>query len=171
MIETTRLRAGEWHSVARAEGHDLADVVMAMLTDATTVSLPPPWRGTYSRERADGWIAERDDESVTLLATERQAGEPLGLVILFELAHAEDPLALEVRLGYLFAESAWGLGYASELVQGLVRWCQDQPTIRSISGGVALDNAASARVLTKNGFVAEGDPESGDQLYTLALSR
>jgi RimJ/RimL family protein N-acetyltransferase len=171
VFETTRLSAAEWHSVALAEGHDLGDVVMAMLTDATTVSLPPQWQGTYSRERADGWIAERDDESVTLLAIERQSREPLGLVILFELAHTENPTALEVRLGYLFAESAWGLGYASELVQGLVRWCQEQPTIRSISGGVALDNAASVRVLTKNGFVADGDPEGDDQLYTLTLSR
>ncbi len=159
----------EWHSVPLGDGVELADVVMGMLTEATTAPLPEEWRGNYSRERAGAWIAERDAEAATLLASERRSGEPLGLVILFELAHAEEPVAIDVRLGYLLVESARGRGYASELVEGVVRWCRNQPAIRSIAGGVAPDNAASARALAKNGFVAVGDPDGEEQIYTLSL--
>ncbi len=55
---------------------------------------------------------------------------------------------LGVRLGYLLAERGWGRGMASELVAGFVGWCRENGVV-SISGGVAIDNPASARVLVK----------------------
>ena len=56
-------------------------------------------------------------------------------------------------IGYMFAQSAWGKWYASELVLGLVA------TLRAAGfkyafGGVADQNPASARVLEKAGFEA-----------------
>ena len=56
-------------------------------------------------------------------------------------------------MGYVIAESAWGKGFATEVVAGLADWCRDNGTIRSLIGGVADRNGASARVLRKNGFV------------------
>ena len=79
---------------------------------------------------------------------------------------------IEVRLGYLLAEDAWGQGYASELVEGFVRWCRQHPPIASIAGGVARDNVASVRVLTKNGFQRDSTADVGDvNLYRLTLTR
>ncbi len=168
-FETSRLRVGEWHSVPLRPGRDLAVVVTEMLTDGTTRSLPSAWHGAYTPERAQAWIAERDEESATLLATGRESGEPLGLVILFELAADDQPDDLDLRLGYLLAEPAWGRGLASELIEGLVSWCRSQPSIRSIAAGVATDNVASARVLTNNGFAPVGHPDHGEQIYELSL--
>ena len=73
------------------------------------------------------------------------------LVILFN-ASAEDEFDGGLRLSYLLAESVRGRGLASEMVEGLVRWRSSRPAIRSIAGGVSVGNAASARVLGKNGF-------------------
>jgi ribosomal-protein-alanine N-acetyltransferase len=56
-----------------------------------------------------------------------------------------------VPIGYLLAESAWGQGYASELLEGFVDWCTTAD-ISSVIGGVARENVASRRVLEKNGF-------------------
>jgi len=168
-FETARLRVGDWHSVSFGPRRDLAVVVAEMLTPAATRSLPPVWHGDYSLDRAREWIAERDEESVTLLATDRESGEALGLVIVFEVDGADDGGGVDLRLGYLFSESAWGRGLATELVEGFVGWCRAQPSIRSITGGVASDNVASARVLTKNGFTATGSPRQGEQIYELRL--
>ena len=74
-FETERLSAGGWHSIAfegSAQG-ELADVVADMLTAAVTRSLPEQWSGNYSVDRARGWIAERDDEGVTLLVLDRSS--------------------------------------------------------------------------------------------------
>ena len=74
-------------------------------------------------------------------------------MILFE-TEGESNAGIEVRLGYLLAETAWGSGLASELVCGFVDWCRRQE-IASIVGGVGSENIASRRVLEKNGFTRD----------------
>ena len=54
---------------------------------------------------------------------------------------------------HIIAQSAWGRDLATEVVAGIAEWCRANGTIRSIVGGVADGNSASARVLQKNGFV------------------
>ena len=166
-FDTQRLRVCDWHSDQGNES-TLVDVVRLMLTPAVTASLPPSWQGFYDRGRAQAWIAERDKESTVLLVTDRSSEEPVGLVIVFEEHAADDPALADLRLGYLLAERAWGYGFATELVGGLVQWCGTHSSIRSIVAGVALGNDASARVLTKNGFTPTGDPSHGEQLYTIS---
>ena len=81
---------------------------------------------------------------------------------------------MDVRLGYLLAESAWGKGLASELIEGFVRWCRGEAAIRSLAGGVNPDNAASIHVLEKNGFLPVEDEHGelkGDRLFELRLTR
>jgi RimJ/RimL family protein N-acetyltransferase len=125
--------------------------------------------GPYSEDRARAWIMERDREGTTLLVVETDSDQPVGLMILFESVVADGDL-VDVRLGYLLAESAWGRGFASELVERFVIWCRRQRKLRSIAGGVERGNAASARVLTKNGFVPRAaDIGGGSQVYELAL--
>ena len=122
-----------------------------LLTEPVTRHLPPAWAGPYPIDRARRWIAERDEESPTLLAVERSTGRAAGLVIVFESPLGADDL-ISVRLGYLLAERLWGQGLATELVGGLVEWCQTQPGIDSLVGGVAPANQGSRRVLERLGF-------------------
>ena len=176
-FDTERLSVGGWHSIAfeGSERAELADVVAGMLTPAVTRSLPGPWSGGYTVDRARGWIRERDDEGAALLVLDRSSRHPVGLVLLFEehVAEGQARGPVDVRLGYLFAEDSWGKGFASELVAGFVGWCRDHE-VASIAGGVADDNLASARVLTKNGFqqvTAEDAVGPGERLYRVDLAR
>jgi RimJ/RimL family protein N-acetyltransferase len=158
--------AGEWHSMSERWGLDLVAAVRSVLTRATTAELPPDWRGEFDDARAAGWIEERDAESPTLLAIERATGGPVGLLILFESPTGGEPGRVDVRLGYVLAESAWGRGLGSELVGGLVGWARAEPDVASITGGVAPDNVASARVLIRNGFLRS---ETGVDRHTYRI--
>lgn len=165
---TERLRAAEWHGAGRAHAAlDLPAIVATMLTEPVTRWLPPHWQGPYTRARAEAWIAEQDAEGTILLVENRETGEPLGLVLLFE-----EPAdgGIDVRLGYLLAESAWGQGYGGELLGGVVAWCRGRGDVRSLIGGVAPENAASIRLLERHGFVGETEPAPGEDLtYRLVI--
>ena len=166
---TERLEVGPWHRLAGRHGIDLAAAVGGLLTATTTAALPDDWRGDFDADRAQRWVVARDAESPTLLVVDRATGQPLGMVILFEVA-GDDDGAVEVRLGYVLGESAWGRGLATELVGGLVRWARGRPGIGSLSGGVAVGNEASAKVLRRNGFRPAG-AGGGEQFHRLDLRR
>ncbi len=167
---TERLEVREWHSRS-SEDHDLADVVGRMLTPRVTQTLPPTWQGTYSRERVQTWIAERDSEGTTLLVVDSSNNEVIGLTFLFETKASASPDAVELRLGYLLSEAHWGEGFASEMIAGFVNWCRQTPSIASVTAGVNADNPASARVLEKNGFrlATANDAPAGEQMFHLRL--
>ena len=103
------------------------------MTEPVTRALPRDWQGEYAGERALDWIRARDVEGSTLLVVKRASRRAIGLVILFEVKRDEG--GVDVRLGYLLAESAWRQGFASELIRGFVGWCREQAPIRSITGG------------------------------------
>jgi len=167
---TDRLLVKEWHSLTSDDWQeqDLAVIVKSILTPQVTHSLPPDWQGPYTLKRAEAWVAERDDEGITLLAVEKSSGKAIGIIILFE--SAKDQYGSDLRLGYMLAESSWGKGFASELINGFVSWCQNN-NISSLTGGVEKDNIASRRVLEKCGFVQTSSGEgAGEQLFVLQFS-
>jgi RimJ/RimL family protein N-acetyltransferase len=128
--------------------------------------LPPDWQGAYSHQRAERWIRERDAESTTLIVIQKATGNAIGLLILFGTADG----SRDLRLGYLLAEAAWGQGFASELVRGLVDWSTAND-ISTLTGGVESGNIASRRVLEKNGFVADlASNGSDEQMFVLKIS-
>ena len=164
-FETDRLIVKPWHAVPGDEWPklDLAAVVAEMMTEPVTRYLPEGWQGPYSLHRAGAWVTEQDNESPMLLVIERQSREPAGLVILFESPAIPHDL-LDIRVGYLLAETAWGKGLATELISGLIRWCRNQPTIGSITAGVDPTNEPSRRVLERLGFssidASNSDPDN-----------
>jgi len=163
---TNRLSVCEWHSIFSDDSHpaSLENIVINILTPKVTQSLPPHWQGAYSLERARKWIKERDEEGVTLIVIEQSTQTAIGFVIFLENANSKD-----LRLGYLLAESAWGKGYASELIRGFVEWCKNNG-IASVTGGFERDNVASRRVLEKNGFACEADTNEGtEQMFVLRI--
>ena len=162
-FETTRLSAGEWHSISNRDGLSLPKLVQSILTPIVTAPLPEAWHGAYSESRAQSWIRDRDAEGMTLLVTLRESSQCVGLLFVHE-SEAEDRQGQELRVGYLIAEFLWGKGYASELVTGLVQWAQGQ-SYGSLMAGVAADNAASHRVLEKCGFSRVDDGGGAEHFY------
>jgi RimJ/RimL family protein N-acetyltransferase len=96
-------------------------------------------------------VADRDDEGLLFLIENRGSAEPLGLFMFFP-----DIAAGEVRIGYVLAESAWGQGYATEVVTGFLRRWDEEGLTASLLAGVTSNNVASQRVLEKAGFTRGG---------------
>lgn len=149
-FETGRLRVGPWHGAAHRLDVNLAAVVAEMVTVRTTVALPESWQGGLSVENARGWINDRDADASMLLVAQIPSEQPVGMLVLGEVPLPES--GVDLRIGYLFAESAWGRGLATELVSGLIDWARTQPRIRTLTGGVDPANRASVRVLERCGF-------------------
>jgi len=172
-FETERLVVDDWSRVLTGDDPQaLRDgFVLSLLTDAVTRDLPPEWQGPFDEDRAASWFAERQSESTVLLIVDRSDDRPIGLLILSETNN--DDRGSDIRLGYIIAENAWGRGLATEVVAGIAGWCRTNGTIRSIVGGVADGNSASARVLQKNGFVphfAVVDLPADNVEYTLTFT-
>ena len=166
-FETARLRVSRWPSEEDgSESFDLPSWVAGLLTAKVTEPLPDAWRGLYSRGRAEAWIRDRDLEGTTLLVEDRAASRPIGLVLLHDSPDPESPRS-DLRVGYLLAETHWGRGYATELLQGLVEWAKTSP-YRGIVAGVSSTNTASKRVLEKCGFAMVGGAGS-EEFYFVEL--
>ena len=77
------------------------------------------------------------------------------------------PLDGEVELGYSIAPDLRRRGYASEVVRLLLERAAQDARVDRVIARIDPDNAASIGVVTKAGFVADGDylsPRSGLQL-------
>jgi RimJ/RimL family protein N-acetyltransferase len=111
------------------------------------------------------WIATR--EAVTQVWLIETATDLIGLLFLFSTAERD---ARTCQVGYLFAENAWGQGYATEAVSGLVTHLQTGPPV-TLLAGVTRGNPASAHVLLKAGFQRlRADPASNLLQFRLDLS-
>ena len=58
----------------------------------------------------------------------------------------------KISIGYRLAESCWGRGIASETVALMTGYLLKETDIEIITASTMIENKASARVLTKNGF-------------------
>ncbi len=170
---TPRLVVKEWHSLAADDWTplELSEVVVSMLTEPVTRSLPPSWRGEYTNERARDWIKERDAEGIVLLVVSKETLQAVGLLILFKSERGQNQ-ETEIRLGYLISESEWGTGLATEILGGFLGWCAANSLRGTILAGVDRENHASRRVLEKNGL--RPDPptatrRSGELIYRLRI--
>ncbi|MQS12938.1 GNAT family N-acetyltransferase [Streptomyces kaniharaensis] len=74
------------------------------------------------------------------------------------VAHASLTLGAyrSATLGYVLCRDVWGLGYAGEIVALLCDLAFGSLGVHRLAARVDVDNAASARVLTKRGFRLEG---------------
>jgi len=157
-FETSRLRVNHW--AARLVDPDtrlvFQDQLSKVLTADVLRDLPP------SLQLGDGigiteWVDARVDECDCFDITHAETAETVGLLIL--IAMSSEDTRLDVHIGYLFGESEWGKGYATEMLRAAVTACRDIGPCRLI-GGVAKSNPASAHILKKLGF--ELDHASSD---------
>jgi RimJ/RimL family protein N-acetyltransferase len=61
-----------------------------------------------------------------------------------------------INLGYLLARPCWGQGFMSEALRAVVEWGFSMPSTFRVWAVCDVENAASARILEKNGFHQEG---------------
>jgi len=141
-----------------------AERVVNILTEAVTKSLPDGWQGIDDSNKAIDWIKNRAEEGAFLTVHLRSTLKVEGFLFLYDSNGLDD--SIELRLGYLLSESVWGKGLGSELIRGLVQWCEKQNDIQSISGGVESDNIGSIKVLEKNGFIpVQSDDQKGNVIF------
>jgi len=146
-FETERLRVMGW----RTRGVDtLSTFLVAALTDEVTRELPPSWQGGSAPAGVGEWIVEREREGQMFLVEAKEHSEPVGVFMFFPGESTQS--RGEVRVGYVLVKSAWGRGYATELLQGFVRRWDEKGVTASLLAGVTVQNVASQRVLEKAGF-------------------
>ncbi|WP_300438102.1 GNAT family N-acetyltransferase [uncultured Mameliella sp.] len=157
---TSRLRVTPWAAALDdpATRPALEHRLARILTPPVLRPLPPSVQLDGTVEQIANWIAARHTASDVWLV---ETGETLiGLLMLFS-----DPEGVSdcAHLGYLFAEEAWGKGYATELVQGLAAHL-DETAPMTLLAGVDRTNPASARVLEKSGFLPDPETPTADTL-------
>jgi ribosomal-protein-alanine N-acetyltransferase len=142
-IRTPRLvlRTPERSDAARisllAGDHDVASM---------TGTIPHP----YSEEMAANWIVSvLAGEEGVVFAIER-SGALIGCT--GYRAFGED----HAELGYWIGKPYWGMGYATEAVRALILHAFEADGFDYLKAGHFSDNPASARIITRFGFVPLG---------------
>lgn len=148
-LHTARLRLRPFHDAD-------ADDLFALQSSAHVLRYwdAPPWR---DRERARRFIdaCRRMAEEGTgaRLAVDRlDDGTFIGWCSL----SGWNPEYRSASLGYCYAETAWGHGFATEAARALLQWAFDTLDVNRVQAETDTRNLASARVLEKLGFVREG---------------
>lgn len=83
------------------------------------------------------------------------AGQVIGQIGLQPQSHPASE-AHHLRLGYLLARAHWGQGLMGEAVKAVLDAALAQPAVWRVDALCDLDNAASARLLSRLGLQAEG---------------
>ena len=130
-----------WNSRSPQKAHWLSDMILA---DGTAAAGWIHWIGKRMRQEASLLLL-----AVVPAGTDR----PVGFV-----AHApKEELGGEIEIVYGIADPWAGRGYATEAARALLQYAFTRGGQHDIAGIVKPENAASARVLEKTGFVYVGD--------------
>ena len=84
----------------------------------------------------------------SFIAVQRDTGEAVGML---GTKGPPSPDGAQ-EIGYGLGPAVWGQGLATEAVGALVAHLHAGPDVRTVTAQTAVDNPASARVLTKLGF-------------------
>ncbi len=123
------------------------------------------WWGTHKRDLAesrDGLARAIGEQNQPAAGLGRFAVEVLGTsavagnVILRPASFAQD-----IEVGYHFAFDTWGHGYATEAARATLEYGFTVVRLERIVAAVALQNAASLRVMAKIGMVPTHEREHG----------
>jgi [ribosomal protein S5]-alanine N-acetyltransferase len=148
------------------------DELVALHSEPATMRYMRSGVEDYGRvaHRLARYLAAQESLGWTRWRVEDEGGKLIGRAG-FELA--EEHGSRRRELGYLLAPTEWGRGFASEITQALVMWHRAHPEPLldvELVAYTSPDNAASRRVLEKNGFsftgecTIEGHPSVGYSL-------
>ncbi len=132
----------------------IADLANDLDIARMTVSIPYPYR----LEDAEGFlaaVAEGDGRQDKPLLIEHPDFGPIGMT-----GYHLDPASRFLEVGYWLGRTYRGRGFATEALRGAVDWAHRGWGKRALVSNHFEDNPASARVLTKAGFLHTGVRES-----------
>jgi len=113
------------------------------------ISLPHP----YPADAAERWIASHDD------LRSNGVGFPFAIVrdndVVGCISIKRNP-AREFELAYWLGRAYWGNGFATEAAAAILDFAFVERDLRYLRARFVSDNKASARVLTKPGFLTTG---------------
>jgi len=136
--ERVRLRGASLEDAPRVTRLLEGDTELAL----RTAMIPIP----YTMESAEEFLAQVDPQLVFAIVVADQ------LVGMAGMTGVEEP----VEIGYWVGRPYWGRGFATAAVALLMEEARRRG-IRCLAADVFPDNAASARVLEKNGFARQGE--------------
>ena len=153
LFQTKRLTIKNWNLLEQTfkSKNNLIEIVLKIMTPNVTKDLPDGWQNLSTIEKAEKWVVDRKNDCNFYAIQTLESNDIIGFLFLYTENVATE--YADLRLGYLLTESIWGKGVGSELIRGLVDWCEKEKNIKSISGGVEINNISSIRVLEKNGFI------------------
>jgi [ribosomal protein S5]-alanine N-acetyltransferase len=141
---------------------DLLNSVIETLSPTVTRFLPKSWQNINTLSAARNWIEARDQEACFLTIYSNDDNTIIGFISLYEDVNWSDQSLILLRFGYLISEANWNQGLGTEVLQGLLTWCQSQKNILRISGGVRIENISSTKVMKKVGFHQSTDTLKSD---------
>lgn len=152
LTTTNRLSITKWDTFYKKYGSEaeLYSTIKSILSYDVTKDLPDGWQNLVSNNQIENWIIERKNDSHFYALQLTSSSELIGFLFLYDEECKNENL--ELRLGYLIKKEFWGRGLGSEMIKGLVDWCENIDYVVSLSGGVSAENLGSIRVLEKNGF-------------------
>jgi [ribosomal protein S5]-alanine N-acetyltransferase len=138
---------------------DLSDLYIANSDPEVTRYLPyPPWQ---SMDDANAWYARTTTRFADKIAAQfairidahnGEAARTIGNALLFQF----DVQHEVAEIGYVIAREHWGKGYTSEAMRPLIDYAFNALGFHRLEAKLDPRNLASAKVLTKLGFVHEG---------------
>lgn len=109
----------------------------------------------YAIDDARAWLAAQakddNDDIVFLLALSADMASAIGCVGFHGFGDANEP-----KIGYWLAKRFWGQGLMTEAVRTAIARVQAERGVRVIHSGYLTDNAASAAIQRKLGFIESG---------------
>lgn len=144
-FDTARLQ------IAPFEDEDLAAVYDMHRNAEVNQYIPySTWQNWQDAEKWLELIHQRraDKEAQVFTLKSKEGGELIGTSLVF----GADKTPIDLNFGYVLKQTHWGLGYASEAMQGMVTTLLSIPEIPQLNATVQEGNLASMKVLKKLGF-------------------
>lgn len=135
-----------------ADVNPIAELANDLGVAGMTSMLPYPYRQADA-EAFVGEAARMNPRTGAVFAIEHRQFGLIGMLGF----HEKRPRRPE--LGYWLGRAFWGRGYATEAVNGALRWARGDWRRNVVWAGHFADNEASGQVLCKAGFLYTGDVE------------
>lgn len=158
VLETERL-------ILRPRGLEHLEACVAINIDPEVMAyLGPVWPAARQRLHLTRQLTRQWPPGLGYWAIFRKAApdEMLGWALLVPLEGTD-----EIQLGYRLKRSAWGEGIATEAGRRLVTHGLETLALPGLAAWTHPQNAGSKRVLTKLGFLPDGQYEDDGQVQDL----